>query len=220
MKKLLRNLALILFGLFLTPPLLVLAMRWIPPATSMFILTDAAPQTDYRWVPRELISDQLALAVIAAEDQKFATHWGFDFEAIDRALAHNETHRRKRGASTISQQLAKNLFLWRERSWLRKGLEVTFTVLIETLWSKRRLLEVYLNLAEFGPGIYGAEAAAQRFFRKPAARLSAHEAALLVAVLPNPLRMQAARPSAYVLARAETIEQNMRRLGRGYLNGL
>ena len=195
----------------------VLLLRVVPPLTSAFMLASDAPEVRYDWVPWERIAPAAALAAVAAEDQKFPEHWGFDFEAIDKAIDHNQRSRRVRGASTISQQTAKNLFLWSGRSYIRKGLEVGYTLLIEALWPKRRVLEVYLNIAQFGPGIYGVEAAAQAYFRKPASRLTRREAALLAAVLPNPMRLKVDRPSSYVLSRASRIEQQMQQLGSGYL---
>ncbi|WP_038160836.1 monofunctional biosynthetic peptidoglycan transglycosylase [Trabulsiella guamensis] len=166
------------------------------------------------WVSMDEISPWMGLAVIAAEDQKFPEHWGFDMAAIEKALSHNERHEtRIRGASTLSQQTAKNMFLWDGRSWLRKGLEAGLTVGIETLWTKRRILTVYLNIAEFGEGIFGVEAAAQRYFHKPASQLTMSEAALLAAVLPNPLRFKASAPSGYVRSRQAWILRQMRQLG-------
>lgn len=166
------------------------------------------------WVPRSEIADVMPLAAIAAEDQKFPEHHGFDLDAIGKAFENNQKGRgRVRGASTISQQVAKNLFLWKGRSWLRKGLEAWFTLWIELLWSKERIVEVYLNIAEFGPGVYGVEAAAQRYFERPASALDSARAARLAAVLPNPKRMSAAKPSAYVLRRQAWIERQMRQLG-------
>ncbi|MDU9354663.1 monofunctional biosynthetic peptidoglycan transglycosylase [Klebsiella sp. 141153] len=166
------------------------------------------------WVGMDEISPWMGLAVIAAEDQKFPDHWGFDVPAIEKALAHNERNENRiRGASTLSQQTAKNLFLWDGRSWLRKGLEVGLTVGIETVWSKKRILTVYLNIAEFGDGIFGVEAAAQRYFHKPASRLTLAEAALLAAVLPNPIRFRADAPSGYVRSRQAWILRQMRQLG-------
>ncbi|EPY7019631.1 TPA: monofunctional biosynthetic peptidoglycan transglycosylase [Klebsiella pneumoniae] len=166
------------------------------------------------WVAMDKISPWMGLAVIAAEDQKFPEHWGFDVSAIEKALAHNERHEtRIRGASTLSQQTAKNLFLWDGRSWLRKGLEAGLTVGIETVWSKKRILTVYLNIAEFGDGIFGVEAAAQRYFHKPASQLTPGEAALLAAVLPNPIRYRADAPSGYVRSRQAWILRQMRQLG-------
>jgi monofunctional biosynthetic peptidoglycan transglycosylase len=167
----------------------------------------------HRWVPLEEISPNLGAAVIAAEDQNFTEHFGFDWQAIEKAVQHNEHSRRKRGASTLSQQTAKNLFLWNSRSWTRKGLEAWFTLLIEADWPKRRILEVYLNIVEFGDGIYGAEAAARTYFGKPAARLTPAEAALLAAVLPNPRKFRANAPSDYVRGRQAWILNQMRQLG-------
>lgn len=166
------------------------------------------------WVSMDEISPWMPLAVIAAEDQKFPEHWGFDMDSIEKAISHNERNEKHvRGASTISQQTAKNLFLWDGRSWIRKGLEAGLTVGMETVWSKRRILTVYLNIAEFGEGTFGVEAAAQRYFHKPASRLSASEAAMLAAVLPNPIRFKANAPSGYVRQRQQWILRQMRQLG-------
>ena len=166
------------------------------------------------WVSMDEISPWMGLAVIAAEDQKFPDHWGFDVSAIEKALAHNERNENRiRGASTLSQQTAKNLFLWDGRSWVRKGLEAGLTLGMETVWSKKRILTVYLNVAEFGDGVFGVEAAAQRYFHKPASRLSLSEAALLAAVLPNPIRFKASAPSGYVRSRQAWIMRQMRQLG-------
>ncbi|MBM3070154.1 monofunctional biosynthetic peptidoglycan transglycosylase [Enterobacter sp. RHBSTW-00994] len=166
------------------------------------------------WVSMDEMSPLMGLAVIAAEDQKFPEHWGFDVAAIEKALAHNERHEnRVRGASTLSQQTAKNLFLWDGRSWLRKGLEAGLTLGMETVWSKKRILTVYLNIAEFGEGVFGVEAAAQRYFHKPASRLTLSEAALLAAVLPNPIRFKVNAPSGYVRSRQAWIMRQMRQLG-------
>ncbi|BDU71409.1 monofunctional biosynthetic peptidoglycan transglycosylase [Mesoterricola silvestris] len=167
----------------------------------------------HQWVPLEDIAPAMGVAVIAAEDQNFPDHFGFDWKAIEKAVAHNEHSRRKRGASTVSQQTAKNLFLWESRSWVRKGFEVYFTLLLEAGWSKRRILEVYLNIVEFGDGIYGVEAASSRYFGKHAKALTPSEAALLAAVLPSPLKYRADAPSAYVRGRQEWILNQMRMLG-------
>ncbi|KAA5976174.1 MULTISPECIES: monofunctional biosynthetic peptidoglycan transglycosylase [Pantoea] len=168
------------------------------------------------WVGHDEISPWMGLAVIASEDQKFPTHWGFDVAAIESVLDNSDS--RMRGASTLSQQTAKNLFLWDGRSWIRKGLEAGLTVGIETVWTKRRILTVYLNIAEFGPGIFGVEAASQHYFHKPASRLTAADAALLAAVLPNPIRYRAAAPSGYVRSRQQWILRQMRQLGgEGFL---
>ncbi|MDU6926131.1 monofunctional biosynthetic peptidoglycan transglycosylase [Franconibacter helveticus] len=200
----------LLFGLLPVPFSAVMAER----QASAWFSGDFGYIAHSDWVGADDISPWMGLAVIAAEDQKFPEHWGFDVAAIKKAVSHNERHEsRIRGASTISQQTAKNLFLWDGRSWLRKGLEAGLTVGIETVWSKRRILTVYLNIAEFGEGTFGVEAAAQRYFHKPASRLSAAEAALLAAVLPNPLRFKADAPSGYVRARQAWILRQMRQLG-------
>lgn len=163
------------------------------------------------WVGHDDISPWIGLAVIASEDQKFPVHWGFDMAAIESVL--DSRDERMRGASTLSQQTAKNLFLWDGRSWLRKGLEAGLTVGIETVWTKRRILTVYLNIAEFGAGTFGVEAAAKRYFHKPASRLTMSEAALLAAVLPNPIRFRADAPSGYIRQRQQWIMRQMRQLG-------
>jgi monofunctional glycosyltransferase len=199
----------------------VVALRWIPPLTTGVmverrveaLLARKSYQIDYRWVPWDRISKHAGAAVIAAEDQNFPTHHGFDVESIQKAIDAAEKGRRLRGASTISQQVAKNVFLWSGRSFVRKGLEAYFTALIELTWSKRRILEVYLNIVELGDGVFGVEAASQRFFRKPAATLGPSEAAVLAAVLPNPIRLHANRPSAYVEERRAWILQQMDQLG-------
>jgi len=200
----------------------VLALRWIDPPTSGVMLErwlelraeGATVSIDYRWRDWQRHSPALAMAVIAAEDQQFASHQGFDADAIRAAWSRNrEGSGRLRGGSTISQQVAKNLFLWSGRSWLRKGLETWYTVLIETLWPKQRTLEMYLNLAELGDGIYGAEAAAQRYFGIPSQQLSAGQAAALAAVLPSPRRYSVLKPSAYVQRRRAWIERQVEQLG-------
>jgi monofunctional glycosyltransferase len=202
--------------------LAVAALRFVPPFTSAFMIerwlsATLSGQRDfslhYRWTSWDKVSKQLPVALIAAEDQKFPFHHGFDIDAIQDAIADAEEGDRLRGASTISQQVAKNLFLWNGRSFVRKGLEAYFTVLIETLWPKRRILEVYLNIAEFGDGIYGASAASERYFRKPPAQLDARESALLAAVLPNPRRYRVDRPSNYVQQRAAWIQRQANQLG-------
>jgi monofunctional glycosyltransferase len=174
---------------------------------------DRTYRTDYEWVNLERISPHAAIAVIASEDQQFPFHAGFDLNSIRESVRASERGRKLRGASTISQQVAKNLFLWNGRSFVRKGVEAWMTVLIELTWPKERILEVYLNIVELGKGIYGMEAAARRFYHKPAARLTSSEAAVLAAVLPNPVRMHADRPSAYVLERRDWILGQMRALG-------
>lgn len=209
-------------GLFLVLNLLlVLVFRFAPvPVSGLMVQRrieswgGSKPYASrHRWVPLEEIAPSLGVAVIAAEDQNFPDHFGFDWQAIEKAVQHNEHSRRKRGASTVSQQTAKNLFLWNSRSWTRKGLEAWFTLLIELGWSKRRILEVYLNIVEFGDGVYGAEAAARTFFGKPAKRLTPSESALLAAVLPNPRKFRAGAPSEYLRGRQSWILGQMRQLG-------
>lgn len=173
---------------------------------------ESSYQRRHQWVPLSDLSAHLMQAVVAAEDQKFLSHQGFDIGAIEKALDYNSKGKRIRGASTISQQTAKNVFLWTGRSWLRKGLETGLTVLLETVWGKPRIMEVYLNSIEFGPGIYGAEAAAQRYFGISAAKLNRSQAALLAAVLPNPHRFSVQKPSAYVTKRQQWILRQMRQL--------
>ncbi len=200
----------------------VALLRWVNPPFSAFMAEtqlaawakhDRAYVFRHRWVDLNQISPNLPLAVVASEDQKFPEHWGFDVEAIEKAYEMNQHSHRVHGASTISQQVAKNLFLWSGRSYFRKGLEAYFTVLIEACWPKRRILEIYLNIAEFGLGVYGAEAAAQRFFHTSAARLTRSDSAVLAAVLPNPERLIAAAPSAYVQQRRDWILGQMQALG-------
>ena len=203
------------------PILALLALRWLDPPTSAFILArqweqlrgGRAAAVHHRWVDFDRISPHLAVAVIAAEDQRFPDHFGFDLAAIHRALAHNARGRTVRGASTISQQTAKNLFLWSGRSYLRKGLEAGLTLGLEMLWPKRRILEVYLNLAEFGDGVFGARAAAERIFHTSPDRLSRQQAALLASVLPDPGGLDAGRPSAHVQQKARWVRAQMEQLG-------
>jgi len=200
----------------------IVALRWVDPPTTAFMLRDrvraltgdeAGYEFRHEWVDWDRISIQAALAVVAAEDQQFPRHHGFDFEQIDRALEERERGRRVRGASTITQQVAKNLFLWPGASWFRKGLEAGITVLIELAWPKRRILEVYLNVAEFGRGTWGIQAASRHFFGKDAARLDRAEAALLAAVLPSPARYRADAPGPYVRRRQAWIQRQMAALG-------
>jgi len=192
----------------------VLMLRWVNPPISAFMIRERVTiPIRHRWVDDASISPQLKVAVIAAEDQNFPAHYGFDLKSINDALVDRERGRRVRGASTISQQVAKNLFLWSEQSWFRKGLEAYFTVLIETLWPKQRILEVYLNVAEFGRGVFGVGAAADVYFHKSASSLNAYDAALLAAVLPSPKRMRVNAPSNYVRERQQWILGQMRGLG-------
>ena len=208
---------------------LVLLLRFIPPPGTALMVErkieswfDGEPIDLQRdWQSWDNISDDLKVAVMAGEDQKFPEHWGFDFGAIQAALAHNERGGSIRGASTLSQQVAKNLFLWSGRSWLRKGLEAWFTALIEVFWPKQRILEVYLNSVEWDAGVFGAEAAARHHFGVSARSLSRQQASLLAAVLPNPRVYSASHPSAYVARRAGWIRQQMSQLGGdNYLIGL
>ncbi|MGQ0828798.1 MAG: monofunctional biosynthetic peptidoglycan transglycosylase [Bacteroidota bacterium] len=195
----------------------VILFRWIPvPVTPLMLIrcvehkmNDKDMKLKKDWVPLEEISPNLQLAVVCSEDQNFTDHNGFDFKAIDKAMDYNSTHKKKRGASTISQQTAKNVFLWEGRNWIRKGFEVYFTFLIETIWSKQRIMEVYLNVIEMGDGIYGAQAASKIFFHKDAGNLTKGDAALIAAVLPNPRKFSAVKPSSYIRKRQEWIIHQM-----------
>jgi len=200
-----------LFGVL--PTILVLPWRWIDPPTSSFISRARSEGFDVHqdWVDLDQMSPFLPIAVVAAEDQNFPHHLGFDIESIRSALG--EDRPRQRGASTLSQQVAKNLFLWPRQSWFRKGLEAYVTAFIEFLWPKRRILEIYLNIAEFGPGVFGAEAAARRFFGQPAKNVTARQAAILAAVLPNPKHLSAAKPTRHVEERVAWILRQMKQLG-------
>ncbi|MBB5346877.1 monofunctional biosynthetic peptidoglycan transglycosylase [Desulfoprunum benzoelyticum] len=166
-----------------------------------------------QWQPLERISPAMVRAVIAAEDQKFLDHSGFDFNAISKAYENNRTGGRQKGGSTITQQTAKNVFLWPGGSYLRKGVEAYFTLLLELCWSKERIIEVYLNVAEFGPGVYGVESAARTYYRTSARRLTNRQAAMLTAILPAPLRWNPARPTGYLMQRQRWILQQMRHIG-------
>lgn len=205
-------------GFLVLTILLVLPLRWLPPLTSSFMLQNWVAQSSlsadvrYDWVSRDKISRRAALAVMAAEDQKFFSHSGFDVESIRKVWKRNGGRRQVRGASTVSQQVAKNLWLWPDRSWLRKGLEAWFTLWVELLWPKERILEVYLNIAQFGPNVFGVEAAGRLYFRKPAARLNEPEAALLAAVLPNPRVYRVRNPSRYTTRRQAWVQVQARRL--------
>lgn len=203
------------------PMVVVLPWRWFDPPTSAFISQAKADALDVqqKWVEWEEISPHLSISVVAAEDQNFPHHHGFDLKSIRSALAEDST--RQRGASTISQQVAKNLFLWPGHSWIRKGIEAYLTVYVEMLWSKRRILEIYLNIAQFGPAVYGAEAGASHFFGVPAAKLSPRQAALLAAVLPNPNARSPVKPSPVVSKRADWILRQVQQLGGpAYLDGI
>jgi monofunctional biosynthetic peptidoglycan transglycosylase len=197
----------VLAFIFVGPIAVVALYRVVPPPITWLMVQRAFEGRgfDRRWVPLDKISPQLVRAVIASEDSGFCRHRGFDFNAIEKALHHNSVSERIRGGSTISQQTAKNVFLWPHRDWLRKGLEAWFTVLIEGIWGKPRIMEVYLNSIEWGPGVYGAEAAAQHAFGKSAARLSPAQAARLAAIIPKPLAWRASAPGPYVRKRSGTI---------------
>ena len=173
------------------------------------IVSGEKPTCKHTWVSFDKISPTLPMEVIASEDNRFAEHNGFDFKEIEKAIKENETRKRKRGASTISQQTAKNVFLWPQSSWLRKGFEVYFTFLIEIFWSKERIMEVYLNSIEMGNGIYGAQAAAKYKFHTTAAKLSKEQSALIAATLPNPIRFDSAHPTPYILKRQKQIMRLM-----------
>ena len=204
--------------------LLVLPWRWVAPPTTAFMLRERIAgegTVHYQWVPWDGISPHLPIAAVAAEDQKFPGHFGFDFDSIADAMEEKRRGGRLRGASTISQQVAKNLYLWPDQNLVRKGLEAYFTVAIELLWPKRRILEVYLNVAEFGPGVYGVLAASRHAFRREPGDLTPRQAATLIAVLPSPRRMSAANPSEYVRRRTREIQAAVAQLGgAGYLSGL
>lgn len=221
-RRLLRWALIGLLGWFALGVAAVVLLRFLPPPISAVMAEDwlgaklrgdSAYTLRYRWVAWERVAPALPLSLVAAEDQRFPQHHGFDFAAIQKALDEADDGERLRGASTISQQVAKNLFLWSGRSFVRKGLEAYFTVLIETVWPKRRILEMYLNIAQFGDGIYGAGAASEAFFRTTPDRLDAQQAALLAAVLPNPLRLKVDKPSSYVMRRVAWIRRQTEALG-------
>lgn len=221
LRQVLRRVGQVLLALLALLLLLIVVLRWAPPPTSAFMLRHQvlgwfwadSPPLRYEWVDLDDMSPNLPLAVIASEDQLFREHWGFDLESIGKAFQHNGRSRRVRGASTLTQQVAKNLFLWPGRTWLRKGLEAGITVLLELCWSKRRILEVYLNVAQFGDGVYGVGAATRQLLHVRPERVSRFQAARLAAVLPSPARYSAARPGPYVLQRAAWIQWQMGRLG-------
>ena len=221
LKKITALLSRILIWFLTVSVLWVLAYRFInPPMTLLMIERNMERKsdgkdfkTDKKWVRFEDISDNMKRAAVSAEDQKFLKHMGFDIKAIERAYASNEKGKKIKGGSTISQQTAKNVFLWPGRSYIRKGFEAYFTLLIEMLWSKERILEVYLNVIEMGDGIYGAEAASQTYFNKPCKSLSKSQAALIAACFPNPLKWTPAHPTRYIRHKQQVIMQIMRRLG-------
>ncbi|WP_341834078.1 monofunctional biosynthetic peptidoglycan transglycosylase [Chitinophaga pollutisoli] len=204
--------------LFIAQLLYIILLRWVNPPVTMtqigswfsLIGTGKSFQRDY--VDLGEMSQHVKLAVIASEDQLFPDHDGFDFKSIEKALKHNQKSKKIRGASTISQQVAKNVFLWQGRSWIRKGLEVYFTFMIELVWNKKRILEVYLNVAETGEGIFGVEAAAQAYYKKPASDLNREEAAMIAACLPNPVKYSVNPPARITVWRQKRILQQMRNL--------
>ena len=208
MRVLLRNIFLALFIVLVAGPIVaVVVYRFVPPPVTPLMLIRAVEGKglDHRWRSIRTVSPALPRALIAAEDARFCEHSGFDFDALQKAYANNGRGGKIRGGSTISQQTAKNIFLWPGRSYVRKGLEAWFTVLIETIWGKKRIMEVYLNSIEYGPGVYGAEAAARRYFGVGADRLTTAQAARLAAILPSPLKWKAAKPGSYVKKRSRRI---------------
>ena len=229
-QRIVRWLGLAAFGVVALSALSTLCLRWIDPPTSAFMLQSryaarSQGRDDFRirhyWVDWRFIAPAAKVAVVASEDQRFLDHDGFDVDSIADAVYERVKQGRQRGASTVSQQVAKNLYLWPGKSFLRKGLEAWFTLLVELFWPKQRVLEVYLNVAQFGDGIFGIEAASLAYFCKSAAELTPREAATLAAVLPNPLRYRADRPSEYVRARSRWILAQMQRLGGSdYLSSL
>jgi monofunctional biosynthetic peptidoglycan transglycosylase len=222
-RKVLRWIALAVLAVFLVTWLPVLALRWLNPPTTAFMLETAArddARIVHRWVPYRRIAPAMRLAVVASEDQTFPANHGFDITAIRKAIKHNAQGDTLHGASTITQQVAKNLFLWPARSWLRKGIGAYFTVLIDLTWSKRRVLEVYLNIAQFGPRVFGVEAAARQYFGIHAGALGTAQAALLAATLPDPYQFNPAAPSDYLRQREAWILTQMDQLGAGYLADL
>ncbi len=216
-KKVLQILGLIIVVPFIATFIAVIVYRFVPVTDTPFMRVMAAKngvEVNQKWVPLSEISSALPLAVVSSEDNLFTKHNGFSWTAIKAAFAHNSNGKRIHGGSTISQQTAKNVFLWNDRSWIRKAIEVPITVMIELVWGKERIMEVYLNIIEFGPGTYGAEAAAQKYFHHSAARLTREEAAMMVAVMPSPVKMKIAAPSAYVIKRQRHILSLMRKIGR------
>lgn len=203
---------------FIVSLLITIIYRFVPPPITFLMVQRVVEQKidgdeiklERDWVPIEDISTFMQRAVIASEDQHFISHWGFDLEAIEKAYNSNKKSKRVKGGSTITQQTAKNIFLWPARSYVRKGLEAYFTILIELTWSKERILEVYLNSIEMGKGIYGIEAAAQYYFNKSAKNLSKRESAAIAAILPNPLKWSASKPNAYIQKRQFRILKKMK----------
>lgn len=215
MKKAIKLLSITILVLFLSSIVMVFLYKFIPIPTTPLMLSrylfDDTP-ISYHWTPLKKITPNLALAVVASEDNLFTTHNGFDFEQIKIARENAQKGKKLRGASTISQQTAKNVFLWNGRSWIRKGLEAYFTILIELIWGKERIMEVYLNCIEMGEGIYGAAAVAEKNFKKTPDRLTRQECALIAATLPNPRRFSSKHPSKYILKRQKTILRYMKNI--------
>ncbi|MGA8261568.1 MAG: monofunctional biosynthetic peptidoglycan transglycosylase [Arenicellales bacterium] len=213
---------LVLIWVGVTVPV-VLALRWINPPTTAFMIAArlGGENVANTWVSWRRIPPQMALAVVAAEDQRFPDHFGFDWVEIRNAVDTKLEGGRLRGASTISQQTARNLFLWSARSFIRKGIEAYFTVLLEALWSKRRILEVYLNVAQFGKGVYGVGAASRAFFHETPGRLSLYQMSLLASVLPDPVDLHADAPDHWLLKRAASVREDMKTLGGvAYIRGI
>ena len=217
MKKILRLIAILLLTAILLPVCLVALYRYIPVPVTPLMLTrkmEESTPINYTWTPIEKISPNLVQAVVASEDNLFMQHNGFDFKQIEIARREAEAGKRLRGASTITQQTAKNLFLWQGRSWLRKGLEAYYTVLMEQLWSKKRIMEAYLNCIEMGDGIYGAAAVARINFKTTPDKLTKEQCALIAATLPNPRKFNSAKPSKYMKQRQNAILKNMKNIGK------
>jgi monofunctional biosynthetic peptidoglycan transglycosylase len=214
LKRLIRWFSIVGLSAFGLSLLMVLPLRWIDPPTTAFMLQDKSSRKPvlYEWVAWNDIGVASPISVVAAEDQKFASHFGFDLNSIRESVEEFNDGASLRGASTITQQVAKNLYLWPSKSFLRKGIEAYLTVLIEATWSKKRILEIHLNIAEFGPGIYGVGAASRAYFGKSPIELSDAEAALLAAVLPNPKRLRVDNPTPYVRERQNWILGQMQRL--------
>ncbi|EFC76647.1 MAG: monofunctional biosynthetic peptidoglycan transglycosylase [Prevotella buccae] len=218
LEKLLRIVRWILVGFFVSTILAVVCLRFIPVFITPLMVIRCVEQVGggesikmhHHWVPMEEISRHMPVAVMASEDQRFLKHHGFDYNAIEKAAIHNMKGGKRHGASTISQQTAKNVFLWPGRSWIRKGFEVYFTFLIEMMWSKQRIMEVYLNSIEMGDGIYGVDAVAEYHFDTTASQLSRSQCALIAATLPNPRRFNSAAPGEYMRKRQRQIEHEMR----------
>jgi monofunctional biosynthetic peptidoglycan transglycosylase len=207
-RRLLRNIALALFIVLVAGPVVAVVLyRFIPPPVTPLMVIRAVEGRglDHRWRSINDVSPALPRALIAAEDARFCEHHGFDLDALQKAYANNEAGKKIRGGSTISQQAAKNVFLWPGRSYVRKGLEAWFTVLIETIWGKKRIMEVYLNSIEYGPGIYGAESASRRYFGVGADKLTQAQASRLAAILPSPLKWKVVKPGKYVAKRSKKI---------------